>query len=926
MRKILFIFYLVFVTMFFCGQSFAIITGNNTDENYTYDSDVSSDTVFTSTMTGSGYVNSVSGSSITFSTITANSLTVRGTDTASTNWINDQEIELNVSGSSITVNNINLTNNQDLKAYDFIAGSSSTVTNNAQLDFSNCIYISTNATVHTNASDIKASSAVVNNGTLEFTGGTNNNNISGAGVMNILPVGFVINSDGFLIDQNTINIGALATLMTSADDVLVTNKINNEGSILFTGGINSNVINSSSGNITAGAGFINNGSITVGFANFNNMANTELTNNGSIYFIGVDETILQDVIGVGTFGISSGTFTNNAFISQSTITVSVIGTLNTSLNDIDVTFITNNGTVNITSGTVNNNIILGTGVLNLDADLVNTATIRQGAVNILSGRTLTSDIGLLNASGAISMISSNTLNLVLTSTNSAVIFGGKINSANGSVLNVDVAEGEIVGFYNTITSSGTGNIINLNSQLFSSSTILLNADMSGFSGTGNVVNLSSGTLWMGYNSVFFDDVEFNMHGKTILNLVNGKIDNIAVNLNLPDNDVSYLELGVSLKNKQADNFVGSTLGTDNGSLEISKLYIYDDLKDIHDTASITIAEGSLADKIIYTQTTVMGPVFEYYTNYENGLLTFNYTYDYNPIVFVTPIVMQVGGYLGQLESYRQAFEIVDNTVNNNNTKGLWLRYYGAKEDIKLDDLLTLTNTTSGAYFGYDTEVLEAGGSFLGNISFYGSYNTSEQTYEGAKITQNGSILGVTGALYKNRFFSALTVNFGFINGQGEGEYGKENTMIFTRGIASKTGFNFDLDDESNLKLQPTINLSYSYINMASYSFVSPTNAKVNVNTNSLAPIQIEPAVKLVSNMTKTCQAYANASVVWNLTDDLTFKANDSELPNMPIKTYSQYGVGINKYFGEKFTAGADLFGRAMGRTGFGGQVNIRYNF
>ncbi|MDD5021286.1 MAG: hypothetical protein PHR82_03995 [Endomicrobiaceae bacterium] len=925
MRKISFIFCLAFITMFACSKSFATITGDNTDENYAYSSDVSSDNIFTSTMTSEGYVNLVSGSSVTFSTITANSLTVQGTDTTPSNWVNDQEINLLIAGSSITVNNINLTNDQDLKAYDFIVNSTSTVTNNAALDFSNCIQISSYSTVNTNASNIKASSAIVNNGTLEFTGGTNGNNISGDGILNILPVAFVTNTDGFLIDQNTINIGALGTLMTSADDVLVTNKINNEGSILFTGGINSNVIDSSNGNITAGAGFINNGYITVGFENFNNMANTELTNNGSIYFIGTDETILQDVAGVGTFGISSGTFTNNAFISQSTITVSSIGTLNTSLNDIDVTFITNNGVVNFTSGTVNNNIILGAGVLNLGSDLINTATIRQGEINILADKMFTSEIGLVNSS-SIAMISSNTLNLVLSSTNSVVVFGGKINSANGSTLNIDVADDSLVGFYNTITSSGTGNVINLNSQLFSSSTILLNADMSGFSGAGNVVNFSSGTLWMGYNSVFFNDVEFNMHGGTTLNLVNGKIDNIAVNLNLPDNEISYLELGVSLKNKEVDNFVGSALGTGNGSLEISKLYIYNDMTDIHDTVNVTVAEGALADKITFTQTKVMGPVFEYYTNYQNGILSFAYTYDYNPIVFITPIVMQVGGYLGQLESYRQAFEIVDNTVNNNNTKGLWLRYYGSKEDIQLDDLLTLTNTTSGAYFGYDTEVLEAGGNFFGNISFYGSYNTSEQTYEGAKITQNGGILGVTGALYKNRFFSALTVNFGFINGQGEGAYGKENTMIFTRGIASKTGFNFELDNENKFKFQPTLNLSYSYINMASYSFISPTEATVNVNTNSLTPVQLEPAMKLLANVTKTFQTYVNASIVWNLIDNMEFKANDSQLPNMPIKTYTQYGVGVNKYFGEKFTVGADLFGRAMGRTGFGGQVNIRYNF
>lgn len=923
MKKFMFLLYIAICS---CAPLTAAVTGTNSDEKYAYTSDNFSDVILTTTMTSSGYINTVSGSSVTLTTATASSLTVDGKDQNASTWINNMSLELSVSGSSITVNNISLTNNQDLKAYDFIAGSSSTVTNNAQLDFSNCIYISTNATVNTNASDIKASSAIVNNGTLEFTGGTNNNNISGTGVMNILPVAFVINADGFLIDQNTINIGALATLMTSADDILVTNKINNEGSILFTGGINSNVIDSSNGNITAGAGFVNNGYIKVGFQNFNNMANTELTNNGSIYFTGVDETILQNVTGIGTFGISSGTFTNGAYISQSTITVASLGTLNTSLNDIDVTFITNNGVVNFTSGTVNNNIILGNGELNLYSDLNNTATIRQGKINILADKTFTSEIGLVRSSSLLSMISSNTVNLVLSSTGTSVVFGGAISSANGSTLNIDVAQASIAGFYGAVTSSGTSNVININSQLYSTGTVYLNADMSGFSGSGNTVNLSSGTLWSGASSVFFKDVQFNMHGGTTLSFINGKIDDISVTLNLPDNEVSYLNLGVSLGKKQADNFIGSTLGTANGSLEIKTLYIYDDVKKIDDVVNVTIAEGALADKITYSQTKVMGPVFEYYTSYNAGILSFAYTYDYNPIVFVAPIVMQVGGYLGQLESYKQSFEIVDNTVNKNNAKGLWIRYYGSKEDIQLDERLTITNSVNGAYFGYDTEVLDAGNSFFGNFSFYGSYNTSEQKYEGAKITQNGSVLGVTGALYKNNFFSALTVNFGFVNGQGEGSYGKETATMFTRGIASKTGFNLELDDENKYKLQPSLNLSYSYINMTGYDYISPSQAEVVVNTNMLAPIHIEPEVKLMVNATKTLQTYANVNFIWNLNDDLDFRANDSSLPAMPIKTYIQYGVGANQSLGQNLNISADIFARSVGRTGFGGQINLRYNF
>ncbi len=923
MKKIMFLLY---ITICACAPLTAAVTGSNTDEKYAYTSDDFSDIVLTSTMTSSGYINTVSGSSVTLATATAVSLNISGSSSTASGWINNSTLELSVTASSITINNINLRNDNDLKAFDFIVGSSSTVSNNAVLDFSHCIYISTSATVNTNASDIKASSAVVNNGLLEFTGGTNNNEISGTGITSIVSGATVINADGFLIDQATINIATAAVLNSGADDLLVTNKINNNGTLIFTGGVNSNVIDSSSGSITAGAGFSNAGSITVNFDNFDNSANTELENNGSIYFTGTDEVITQDVSGIGTFGISSGTFTNSAYISQSTITVASLGTLNTSLNDIDVTFITNNGVVNFTSGTVNNNIILGSGELNLYSDLNNTATIRQGKINILADKTFTSEIGLVRSSSLLSMVSSNTVNLVLSSTGTSVVFAGAISSANGSTLNIDVAQGSIAGFYGAVTSSGTSNVININSQLYSTGTVYLNADMSGFSGSGNTVNLSSGTLWSGASSVFFKDVQFNMHGGTTLSFINGKIDDISVTLNLPDNEVSYLNLGVSLGKKQADNFIGSTLGTSNGSLEIKTLYIYDDIKKIDEVVNVTIAEGDLADKITYSQSKVLGPVFEYYTSYNDGILSFAYTYDYNPIVFVAPIVMQVGGYLGQLESYKQAFEIVENTVNKNNAKGLWIRYYGSKEDINLDERLTITNAVSGAYFGYDTEVLDAGNSYFGNFSFYGSYNTSEQKYEGAKITQNGSVLGVTGALYKNNFFSALTVNFGFVNGQGEGSYGKETAMMFTRGIASKTGFNLELDDENKYKLQPSLNLSYSYINMKGYNYISPSQAAVTVNTNMLSPIHIEPEVKLMVNATKTLQTYANVNFIWNLNDDLDFKANDSQLPAMPIKTYMQYGVGANQSLGQNLNISADVFARSVGRTGFGGQINVRYNF
>ena len=61
-------------------------------------------------------------------------------------------------------------------------------------------------------------------------------------------------------------------------------------------------------------------------------------------------------------------------------------------------------------------------------------------------------------------------------------------------------------------------------------------------------------------------------------------------------------------------------------------------------------------------------------------------------------------------------------------------------------------------------------------------------------------------------------------------------------------------------------------------------------------------------------------MVWNLLDDSKVRANDVRLPEMSIKPYVQYGLGIQKRFNDRILA----FGQAM--ISNGGRNGISLNF
>ena len=354
-----------------------------------------------------------------------------------------------------------------------------------------------------------------------------------------------------------------------------------------------------------------------------------------------------------------------------------------------------------------------------------------------------------------------------------------------------------------------------------------------------------------------------------------------------------------------------------------------------------ISAGDLKDFLV-------NPIFKYSGSYNSndGMLTIDK--NFNPAVLVAPVAAQLGGYANMLNSYDEAFRNMDMymlmtkaerqalklrnkyaSIDQNkvydpthtvydNTSG-WMRPYATFESVRLRRGPKVSNVAYGSYFGGESEMKDLGHGWDGMWGAYIGYNGSHQAFQGNSIYQNGGTIGLVGMAYKDNFFTGLTINAGANAAEASTMYGHEDFNMLMAGIASKTGYNWELA-HGKFIIQPHALVSYSFVNTFDY-----TNAAgVRINSDPLHAIQVEPGLKFIGNLKNGWQPYAGISVVWNIMDRTHFQANDVTLPNMSIKPFVKYGVGIRKTWGQRFTGFFQTYFTNGGRNGVGLQAGFRW--
>ena len=491
----------------------------------------------------------------------------------------------------------------------------------------------------------------------------------------------------------------------------------------------------------------------------------------------------------------------------------------------------------------------------------------------------------------------------------------------------------------------------------------------GTTGVANV-SLSNITLNLGRDNVL-DNNNLTLNSGTI-NMLNNQVGVSSLN-NLTINGATNMLADVDLAKGEMDRFSANNYGTHQGNLHVLGMNMLSDAPEGQDVTEIYFAQVGLKDNVINgvnetptaNQTTAHTPIYKYNVMYDNredagyflftkgdkifvpdgnGGTTVNPTPGgnpsdaFNPSVLASSVASQVGTYAAQNAAFNYAFSHSDSymplpsserfAISHSNqyainetpnyttnlgdyeNKAIWVRPYTSFENVPLKNGPKVDTINYGTLIGGDSEYKELRNGWGTVFTGYMGYNGSSQSYSGVNTYQNGGLIGATQTFYKGNFFTGLTASVGATAGESHNMYGHENFSSLMAGIASKTGYNLEFKNGKYI-IQPTMMLAYSFINTFDYR----NSAGVKINSDPLHAIQINPNIRFIANLKNGWQPYASVGMVWNILDDTKVMANDVRLPEMSIKPYVQYGIGIQRRWKDKYTGYVQAMIRNGGRNG-----------
>ncbi len=519
---------------------------------------------------------------------------------------------------------------------------------------------------------------------------------------------------------------------------------------------------------------------------------------------------------------------------------------------------------------------------------------------------------------------------------------------------VQVGDGEKD--YQAIWVDGADKKLNL--QQFNNGKMYMYDNINGTDGyTVNIEGDGTGTMYL-YNDIKNANVGFD---NTTINTVNNDIHTYEFN-SLALNSNTKFVADVDLVNEQMDHIeTGNNYTiTDGAKLTVSGMNLLNDAE--KENTKIFFAEEDLANNVDTTVKTVSySPIYKYDVKYmideddNKGYFMFARGANggggnFNPAVIEAPVAAQAGAMATMQNTFNYSFASSDSfmdmpsidrkaLIDRNkyaieqseltggtnplyqpvDTTTVWVKPYASFENIPLDNGPAVRTISYGTLVGYDTDFKELKKGWTRNWTGYIGYNGASMHYSNVDTYQNGGLIGGTLSLYKGNFFNATTISTGATVSQSDTMYGHENNTSLLAGIGNKTGYNIEFKGGRYI-IQPNIFIGYTFVK----TFDFKNAAGVNIESKPFNNLQLSPGVKFIMNTKNGWQPYIGVNMVWNVLNKSDVTANGVHLPNMSIRPYIQYGIGIQKKVKDNFTA----YGQAMvqngGRNGISLTAGMRW--
>ena len=595
--------------------------------------------------------------------------------------------------------------------------------------------------------------------------------------------------------------------------------------------------------------------------------------------------------------------------------------------------LTNNGGIlSVIDSNISGNSGTADIINNSGSVIINAAT---KDINIGSDNTqyaLSSDGGTIDVQGTKQV----TFNGDVNGANNASMSIAANTTFNGSVSNMDVVQ-----------SAGTVNLKNLSGSTYTLNDGNLNIDEGG-SFAPSTFELNNGTAKIA-DETAFSPAANTLNGGSI-NIANNNVGNLNLN-SLTLNDIINLAVDVDM-NQQAMDSISATSVTGSGEIKVNKFNLISETNNPNIT--INFVDDSMKNFVSTDVKSIEGKIFKYNVGYNSETGQFSFSGGggsaggYSPSIMAAPIAAEMGGFLAQAQTLQSGFYHLDrytkysakerlaaenankyavvdaNPIYRNEelaetSKAFWVVPYTSFESVNLRGGAKVHNITYGSIFGGDSQLVDVGHGFKRVISAFIGYDGAHQSYNGISSNQEGGQLGITGTWYKGNFFTAVTASVGASAGQAYTRFGTDNFTMLAAGIANKTGYNIEFFDGKFI-VQPQLYTGYIFTNPFDYT----NSAGVKISSDPLNAIQLAPGIKFIGNLKDGLQVYAGVDVMINFMGETKYRANDTRLPELSVKPYVQYGVGVQKTWGDRFTSFFQTMLRSGGRNGVALQLGFRW--
>ena len=478
--------------------------------------------------------------------------------------------------------------------------------------------------------------------------------------------------------------------------------------------------------------------------------------------------------------------------------------------------------------------------------------------------------------------------------------------------------------------------------------ITITGDESGRVEFGNEVKEQTLYLQGDVTAVMKSGSDFSTSG---FNTLGGKISLIdeAINrfspkeLNLMSG-VTRLGLDIDLANKTGDFITADTINLRGGSLLIDELNILSDETSPNTKVAVVDTKGGLSEQTSLKEgIEAYGPIYKYDTSYdkttgeiefinagkaESGTSGGDVSYgDLNPDVTTVPVSTNAGVYISQANVYREA--LGNTAMMPVSPAGLasgdvmagraWMRPFMSDEEVSLDNGPKVDNRVWGMLVGLDSRKVYFDNCWDGVFSGYVGTTGSRQKYDGVRINQKAAVVGASAMFKRGEFWTGLTANVMYGDGKAHTRFGTDDFHNLSTGFAMKAGRNFYLGD--GFTLQPSFMGSYTYVKTSDYT----TSAGVDIDSDAIQIVQLTPGLRLMWDAGNGWMPYIGYSYYWNLVDDSKVKANNVVLPEISVKPYSEYALGVIKEW-DVVDSYFQLVYRNGGREGIDLQAGVSYEF